>query len=1084
MKILKLRFKNLNSLAGEWMIDFSAPEYVCDGIFAISGPTGAGKSTILDAICLALYGCTPRLNNVSASENEIMTRQTGECFAEVVFETGGGQFRAFWSQRRARSKPGGALQPPAHEIAEAASGVILASQVRATREMIEKKSGMDFERFTQSMMLAQGSFAAFLKAKGSERAPILEQITGTEIYSDISVHVFERQRKEKAILDQLVAENSGIILLAPEEEERIKQELGEKISTKDIMASRKAQLEAAVRWLETIVKLKTELEGISKESIVLESQIAEFQPSRLILKQAQRAANFEGNYAALTAFRKQQNDEGISLNKLMLQTPALEKRQVAAKTKFEEAEKSFAESKKLNDTLLKTTIKVRSADQEISQKMEVIKRLEVSLFQLKQEIDSENLKKTGIEKQISGLLLEAKEVNTWLEGNKIDAGLIQDLSGIQEKISVLIESGESLRQSDKKLGELMILLDIKKTEIDKSENDLTQKVNSHKKTAEKIESSNEDLNLLLKGVPLTEYQAKKDNLLLHIAELRKISDFDSERKLLEDGKACPLCGSLAHPWAEGNIPSVTEDEKELATLITLLGKAESIKTLLDQLAKLERAAAESASAAGNRLNIVREQYTAIEKNILSQGEQSDRCRSAYESNTLSIKQLLVKFGITEVPESEEEIKRINASLISRRTSWETNDKRKRDIEAEVKNYGQATEVCEAILLTKTKDSAEKKREHDEMILQLRGLKGKRQALFGDKDVEEEEHKSAAGLKVIEKTMNEARESLRISRQELEINTQSISSLKTQIELRKPELEKAEKEFAEQILSSGFTDEKDFNSSRLDVPKREELERRAKAIDTQKTDLEARKKDVRARLDEEVSKNLTEESSESVTLKLQEADHLLTEHLKETGALTQKIDDNNKLKERGSHIAQKIDIQKKLLDRWSMLNNLIGSADGKKYRNFAQGLTLEIMISYANSQLAKLSDRYLLMRDRVDPLDLNVIDNYQAGEIRSTKNLSGGESFIVSLALALGLSRMSSRNVRVDSLFLDEGFGTLDEETLETALTTLAGLRQDGKMIGVISHVGAMKERINTKIIVEPVREGRSVISGPGCSRVA
>ena len=142
-----------------------------------------------------------------------------------------------------------------------------------------------------------------------------------------------------------------------------------------------------------------------------------------------------------------------------------------------------------------------------------------------------------------------------------------------------------------------------------------------------------------------------------------------------------------------------------------------------------------------------------------------------------------------------------------------------------------------------------------------------------------------------------------------------------------------------------------------------------------------------------------------------------------------------------------------------------------------------MVSYANNQLARLSDRYLLVRDKDEPLELSVIDNYQAGEIRSTKNLSGGESFIVSLALALGLSRMSSRKVRVDSLFLDEGFGTLDEETLETALSTLASLRQDGKMIGVISHVGAMKERINTKIIVQPIHDGRSTLSGPGCIRI-
>ncbi|MCK5841402.1 MAG: chromosome segregation protein SMC, partial [Candidatus Sabulitectum sp.] len=160
--------------------------------------------------------------------------------------------------------------------------------------------------------------------------------------------------------------------------------------------------------------------------------------------------------------------------------------------------------------------------------------------------------------------------------------------------------------------------------------------------------------------------------------------------------------------------------------------------------------------------------------------------------------------------------------------------------------------------------------------------------------------------------------------------------------------------------------------------------------------------------------------------------------------------------------------------------LIGSADGKKYRNFAQGITFEMMVSHANIQLQKMTDRYLLIRKKDNPLELNVIDNWQAGETRSVRNLSGGESFIVSLSLALGLSKMASRKVRVDSLFLDEGFGTLDEESLETALETLAGLHQGGKLIGIISHVSALKERIRTQISVKKVSGGKSRISGPGC----
>ncbi len=107
MRILQIRFKNLNSLAGEWTIDLTHPAFLSDGIFVITGPTGAGKTTILDAVCLALYGRTPRLPRVTKSENEIMSRQTGECFAEVTFETRSGTFRCHWRQWRARKKASG-----------------------------------------------------------------------------------------------------------------------------------------------------------------------------------------------------------------------------------------------------------------------------------------------------------------------------------------------------------------------------------------------------------------------------------------------------------------------------------------------------------------------------------------------------------------------------------------------------------------------------------------------------------------------------------------------------------------------------------------------------------------------------------------------------------------------------------------------------------------------------------------------------------------------------------------------------------------------------------------------------------------
>ena len=164
-------------------------------------------------------------------------------------------------------------------------------------------------------------------------------------------------------------------------------------------------------------------------------------------------------------------------------------------------------------------------------------------------------------------------------------------------------------------------------------------------------------------------------------------------------------------------------------------------------------------------------------------------------------------------------------------------------------------------------------------------------------------------------------------------------------------------------------------------------------------------------------------------------------------------------------------------------DIIRAGASKEIDSHFVGSVVYIMVSHANRQLEKMTDRYLLIRDEQQPLKLNVVDNYQAGEIRSTRNLSGGESFIVSLTLALGLSKMASRKVRVDSLFLDEGFGTLDEDALETALETLSSLQQGGKLIGIISHVSALKERISTQISITPVFGGRSSLSGPGCTKV-
>ncbi|WP_413837608.1 SbcC/MukB-like Walker B domain-containing protein, partial [Desulfobacula sp.] len=272
-------------------------------------------------------------------------------------------------------------------------------------------------------------------------------------------------------------------------------------------------------------------------------------------------------------------------------------------------------------------------------------------------------------------------------------------------------------------------------------------------------------------------------------------------------------------------------------------------------------------------------------------------------------------------------------------------------------------------------------------------------------------------------------------------------------------------------------------ARLTISEKDKLKLKAKNLDDRQTDMMVRQKDRESRLSIELAKGITDSELKDLEPQFKELEENLKLLRDSIARLKHQLVENTAAKERIKGKQASIEAQQKECHRWEKLHGLIGSSDGKKYRNFAQGLTFELMVSHANRQLEKMTDRYLLARDKDQPLQLNVMDNYQAGEIRSTKNLSGGESFIVSLALALGLSKMASRKVRVDSLFLDEGFGTLDDEALETALETLSGLNQDGKLIGVISHVSALKDRISTQISINPLSGGKSAITGPGCRKV-
>ena len=268
MKILSLRLKNLNSLKGEWKIDFTAEPFKDNGLFAITGPTGAGKTTLLDAICLALYHRTPRISSLSDKTNQLMTRHTADCLAEVEFEVKGVGYRAFWSQRRARDKADGQLQGPKVELA-AADGQIITDKINEKLRETERLTGLDFERFTKSMLLAQGGFAAFLEANANQRAELLEELTGTDIYGQISQRVFEQCREVKVALDQLRARADGVELLSEEQRSELQAQAEQLAIDEAALGTEQTELQRQHRWCEDLSKTQAQLHASQHIGVAL-----------------------------------------------------------------------------------------------------------------------------------------------------------------------------------------------------------------------------------------------------------------------------------------------------------------------------------------------------------------------------------------------------------------------------------------------------------------------------------------------------------------------------------------------------------------------------------------------------------------------------------------------------------------------------------------------------------------------------------------------------------------------------------------------------------------------------------------------
>lgn len=1261
MRILKLRFQNLNSLQGEWEIDFRHAAYADEGIFAITGSTGAGKSTILDAICLALYGATPRLGEITQSKNDLMSRHTGECLSEVIFATKSGSYRCTWLQKRARKNPEGNLQSPTHEIApftdDATKLPPLETQTRKTRKLVAEFTGMDFDRFTRAMLLAQGSFAAFLQANSDERSNLLEEITGTEIYGDISRKVHEFKTQSDAELKTLTDRLSGMTVLSDEEVQSL---TSQKNALADIVNETKTamtKIESDKLWRQNLDAYTHQIHKLEHEARDLAEQESQFAPQKTRLQRALKALEVSGDIKKLDYQRDLLSAQLSELASYEYQLPTAEHNyQLAQKNQderqaqaqqtendWQQAQPLLNQVRKLDTTLGQKHQYAQEIAQQLSQLGEQLAHNAQSIDSQQQQLVSQQIEREhliqaqqqiphattlpqtlasltqlqetsqALSEQAQALVSQQQQLQGDFQHNQqqvsalhsqltqLQSQIFQHRQNLENQTSQLYhltqgQSAAALRQQVETYWQTHQQLAAIQSDVQTWQTNLQH----YQQFAQQLADGQAQLAQIASQRLTSEQQQQAaeqtaDLLNRNLILLAKIQDLTEERDKLRHGEPCPLCGSTAHPFATHQpytpddteqqlaiakqrlddinrrlqqllleehaltnnqqqfnehlqhlqahnqrllnqlqlasqhlthaqpvqqaieaLPSVTAsnadndiDHQALQTLTTII-KAEqtnnqqSLAALQDSLTQIEAVQSEQQQTQ-QRLATLSEQYhDVLQQHTFLQNQQQhrqDRIRDIETQQLViaekqqqviqRIDKLLMPFATRERTFSFATTQDVNAQLNQHIDTLAQLLQRYQGLETKLSHINDTITGIEQALTRLvadqqhlTQNQHQVRQRQQALAQEISELQAQRYALFGEQAVDIVSHALVQAKNQALQDYQASQTAFHEQLSRLQILQQQIASLTTSTTQLKTAQQTLQDDIQQRFATLGFLDEADYRAAVLVDTERERLQQLANQLhDSQQRNhnLLSEAKRIQQQL---LNHPQTALSLEQLLDALGQLQQQFSEQQKQLGAVEQQLAANEALKQNQQQLLDAINQQRNHTEEWKVLHQLIGSSDGKKFRNFAQGLTFNIMVAHANEQLKKMSDRYLLIADSEQPLMLNVMDNYQGGQIRTSKNLSGGESFIISLSLALGLSNMASHRMQVDSLFLDEGFGTLDEEALDVALDTLTNLQQSGKLIGVISHIQALKDRISSQIQVVPQTGGISKIIGAGITKIS
>ena len=1174
MKIKKLEFSNINSLAGEWTIDFESPAFANKGMFCIAGPTGSGKTSILDAICLGLYGATPRLGAITGASNELMTYGAMSCYSKVTFECGGVVYTAHWKQHRASGSR--KLQKYNWQLTNETMGtqVFSSSDQSEFRDVIAGVIGLDFGQFTKSMMLAQGEFNKFLKCKENERAAILEKLAGDSIYRKIAVAVHDLYEAADNAVKNVESKMEGVSLLNEEELAELNAKIDGAKSAREELNASLERWGKICSWYESSRDIEKHLNEAKTSLAKAEQQKNEFEPKRERLSRALLAHDVETLFAEFDsvrkAFTKMEGELGEKEEKLPEAQSKLEKATEDSLEKQQALEKlktDYSENEALWEKVSSLDGDIRNACQKVDETKKSVAGIQNEVNGFK---DSIAASKTRIA-ELSRLLKEAEDyiaahqkeesidtefalletqVTDWKSKKQDSAALLKKVAEAKDNLQKF--DANQLEQNEK-LQKVREYLEAHGTDADLV--NVLPEMNGYATDAERHHSESARLQQEIGAKQKTiESTAKKiDEIRVELSTLQKEKEtiiqedipvvVEELRRNLKPGEACPVCGSLEHRSCEKNVEVANganslndfaaklrkinaEMEKVQRNMDSLEGdqrrdeevvrentqkaedeaKAEA-QSLVDLNAKLEpwkkSATLETARSILLELQKLKDAYQqnkAQAETLQNEANQAAVRRAGLDS-AVNTAQTEAAKATAEVDELSRKIEKtlstwfsnvrmedVDALLLEldrKRTDW----KKAKDSQAEngknlelensrnsqnQKNLDQATQKLNEM-------ENQQKTQQDEW----NRFVAERAKLFGEKSVEDERNKARVQRDSAEKLAETARAEEQKCREEKNALDNSVADLNDRIAKAKPEMSQKQTAFAEGLASKNFADENEFLAARLPETERKSLQDEQKKVETDLTAAETAVKtygdqqaEQQAKRDFEESEDVAKQNRETSKAKLEELNQNL-------GTWTQQKKADDSSRQKFDAMQAELDQLKEKRTDWAQMQRWFNGSDlrtgtGDVFVKFIQTITLRALLKIANGYLHDMFPRYEMIAER-DSLNIQLIDHDNSDAVRPIDNISGGEGFLVSLALALGISTLASRNVKIDSMFLDEGFGTLDSKMLQETVLVLQKMQQErGKLLGVITHLDVVKGELGARIDVTP-RGGRSVLSGAGVS---